>query len=120
MVPPGKHIYRYVLGDDYKVPFDTTAHFINAHLHPHGQYIELRDATAKKTLFISRAKNFKDRVGIEKLEDYSDEKGMPIYRDHKYELTTLYDNPTDHDIDAMAILFLYLEDKKFDKTQLAK
>jgi hypothetical protein len=42
--------------------------------------------------------------------------GLPIHRDHDYELVTIYDNPTDHDIDAMAILYLYLLDKSFQES----
>ena len=34
--------------------------------------------------------------------------GCPAYKDHDYELTTVYDNRTDHDIDAMTAMRLYV------------
>ena len=39
------------------------------------------------------------------------EEGFRVYRDHKYELEALYDNTTDHDVDAMAMMYLYYHPK---------
>lgn len=116
MVPPGKHQYRYPVESKFlaDLPFDTTVHYINAHLHPHGESIELRDVTEGKTIFRSVAVNNAARSGIEKLTDFSSTEGVLIDRGHQYEMITEYNNTTDHDIDAMAILFLYLLDKTFD------
>jgi len=120
MVPPGRHVYRYQLEGAVfgSLPFDTTVHYINAHLHSHGEFVELRDLTTGQSLFRSTATNNPERSGVLKLTDFSSEAGILIHRDHQYEMVAEYDNTTDHDIDAMAILFLYLRDQTFDREQL--
>ena len=120
MVPPGRHQYRYQLESKFlaNLPFDTTVHYINAHLHPHGEFIELRDLTTGQTVFRSSATNNAERSGLTTLTDFSSDEGVVIRRDHQYEMVAEYDNTTDHDIDAMAILFLYLRDQTFDRERL--
>lgn len=120
MVPPGRHEYHYQLESNVlaNMPFDTTVHYINAHLHAHGEYVEFRNLTTGKTLFRSTATNNPERNGLLDLTDFSSKKGFPIQRDHQYEMVAVYNNTTDHDIDAMAIFFFYLLDKKFDKNNL--
>jgi len=120
MVPPGRHQYRYPLESKFlaSLPFDTTVHYINGHLHPHGEFVELRDLTTGNTVFRSTATNNAERSGLTALTDFSSEEGVVIRRDHQYELVAEYDNTTDHDIDAMAILFLYLLDQTFDREPL--
>ncbi len=120
MVPPGRHTYHYRLEKNNlrNLPFDTTIHYINAHLHPLAEFIELRDVTTGKSLFKGRVKNSKDGASITKLDSFSSKKGMPIYRDHEYELVCQYNNTTGHDIDAMALMFVYLLDKNFDRARL--
>ena len=122
MVPPGRHEYRYQLESKFlgNLPFDTTVHYINAHLHPHGEFVELRDLTAGNTVFRSVAANNAERSGLTELTHFSSRKGIVIHRDHEYEMVAGYNNTTEHDIDAMAILFLYLLDKTFDREQLRK
>ena len=114
LVPPGRHRYRYRL-ENLNIPFDTTVHYITSHLHGFGQYIELKDLTAQKIIFRSRAKNYQDRIGIASLEHYSSVQGIPVFKDHAYELTCEYNNPTSEPIDAMASMYLYLWDKDFDR-----
>jgi len=120
MVPPGRHQYRYQLESKFlaNLPFDTTVHYINAHLHPHGEFVELRDMTTGHTVFRSTAVNDAERSSVMKLTDFSSEEGVVIHRDHQYEMVAGYHNTTDHDIDAMAILFLYLLDQTFDREHL--
>ena len=40
-------------------------------------------------------------------ENYSSDEGFPLYKDHVYEIEALYNNTTDHDVDAMAMMVLY-------------
>lgn len=120
MVPPGRHVYRYQLEQYYynDLPFDTTIHYATPHVHPYAEFIELRDLTADQSLLTIEIKNSKDGSFIEKIRPFSSEKGLPVYRDHQYEMVCQYNNTTDHDIDAMAFLFVYLLDKNFDRTRL--
>jgi hypothetical protein len=48
------------------------------------------------------------------VEERSFPGGIPIHADHDYELITVYDNRGAEDIDAMAILYLYLYDRTFE------
>jgi hypothetical protein len=110
-VPPGRHTYRSRLGRlDDKIPFDTKAHYISAHLHPFGESLELIDLTTGETVFKANAKNFPGRIAVEKITHYSSPEGMTINRSHEHEIVAVYDNTTDQDIDSMAVMYLYLHD----------
>lgn len=119
IVPPGRHTYRYAI-DKEIVPYDTTIHFISVHIHPYCSFFELRDATTGKSVFKSRTKNFKDRIGIDQSESYSSPIGLPVYKDHRYELVAEYNNTTKQDVDAMAIMYMYMHSKDFERANLGK
>ena len=40
-------------------------------------------------------------------ESYSDSRGIPVFSRHRYSLTTVYNNTSGHDVDAMAALWMY-------------
>jgi len=122
MVPPGRHVYRYLLESNIMVnsmSFNTTVHYINAHLHPHGESIEVRNLTTGESLFKTEATNNPERTALINLTNFTSEDGIMIDRAHQYEMIAVYDNKTDQDIDAMAILFFYLLDKSYDQTDLS-
>ena len=77
------------------------------HVHPHSESLELRDLTTDTTLFKSHQSNTEDRLGLKWADYFSSEKGIPIYKDHEYELISVYNNETGQDADAMAGMFLY-------------
>ena len=120
MIPPGRHIYRYQLEKSYysELPFDTTIHYATAHVHPYAEFIELRDLTTRQSLFKIQIKNSRDGFSITEIKPFSSEKGLPIYRNHEYEMVCQYNNTTNHDIDAMAFMFVYLLDRNFDREEL--
>ncbi len=118
LVPPGKQVYRYQDPKGLNVPFDTTVHYLHVHLHAYAESLEIRDVTANKTLFTSRATNYKDRIGIKSLTHFSSKEGIKVYKDHKYELIATYNNTTDRPVDAMAIAYLFYHDKTFDKAKV--
>jgi len=95
--------------------YDTTLHYVAVHVHPYAQTLELRDVTTGTSVFTSHITSFPDRVGVATVEVYSSTKGAPIYKNHEYELVSVYDNPTGVEQDAMATFFLYLLDKDFRK-----
>jgi hypothetical protein len=43
------------------------------------------------------------------IDSYSSTTGIPVYADHEYELETTYDNPTAGNIDAMAVMRIFVE-----------
>jgi hypothetical protein len=110
-VPPGRHVYRYRLERlDRRIQFDTKVHYIASHLHPFGESLELIDLTTGKSVFKATAHNYPDRVAIEEITHYSSREGMKIERSHEHELVAVYNNTTEHDVDSMAVMYLYLQD----------
>ncbi|MDX1643676.1 MAG: hypothetical protein R3244_04875 [Thermoanaerobaculia bacterium] len=114
MVPPGRHEYRTPVGGQLELPFDTTVHYVTAHLHPYGESITLEDVSTGETVFRLRAHPYTDRLGIAAMESFSSRAGVPLSRHGSYELVTIYDNPTEQPVDAMGILYLYLRDHGFE------
>jgi hypothetical protein len=112
-VRPGREVSHTPVTSLMSVPFDTTIHHIAVHLHPFAEYVELYDLTANRRIFRSEAVNADEGVGLVSVDTYSSTEGIPVFKDHEYELVTSYDNPTDQDHDAMATVFLYLLDKEF-------
>lgn len=116
IVPPGRHEYRTPLGRQLALPFDTTAHYITAHLHPYGESLEILDLTTGESVVRLEAQVYEDgRVGIAHMDEYSDATGVAFHADHDYELVTVYNNTTEGPVDAMAIVYLFLLDKEFEK-----
>ena len=119
VLKPGRHVNRTLVTEVLALPFDTTVHHITVHLHPFAESIELRNLTTGHTLFKSRARDFSDRIGIAYADHLSSVEGIPLYKDHEYELVTMYHNTTSEDQDAMGVMYLYLLDKEFQKPTLA-
>jgi hypothetical protein len=110
-VPPGRHVYRTTVQAAGKLPFDTTAHYVSAHLHVYGESLELIDKTAGKSIFISRATNNAGHTGIAEMPHFSSVEGVPIFRHHEYELVATYDNTSGRVTDAMAVVYVYYRDE---------
>jgi hypothetical protein len=116
----GGHEERHTLVTSMmRVPYDTRIHFIGVHLHPFAESLELRDLTAGKSVFRSRARNPTTGIGLSHVDTFSSREGIPIHAGHEYELVSVYDNRSVDEQDAMASMFFYLEDKRFQKPALA-
>ncbi|HET9234870.1 MAG TPA: hypothetical protein VFP10_12085, partial [Candidatus Eisenbacteria bacterium] len=48
------------------------------------------------------------------MDELSSQAGVPLHRDHQYEIVTRYNNTTQADIDAMSILYIYCRDWTFE------
>ena len=81
------------------------------HVHPFARGMELRDLTTGTTIFRLNSQDWPDRVGVAYVEEFKSIEGIPVQRDHRYELSAEYDNPLDSETDAMAILYLYFLEK---------
>ena len=112
MVPPGKHRYSSPVRDlpPFWIEEDTRIHYIWMHVHPYARSMELRDVTAGETVWRGEVHNHATLAAVLGTDHYADANGTPLYADHDYEVSTIYDNPTDHDIDAMAALWIYVAD----------
>ena len=109
LVPPGRHTYTSpVVRPMYQTPgnplgigANTRIHVMRVHLHGYGESVALLDKTTGETIWTGYAKNANGLRQILRSDSYSDVEGIPLHRDHQYELEIVYDNPTDQPIDAM-------------------
>ncbi len=107
-VPPGRQVSHTRVTTKLDLPYDTTLHFASAHLHPFAESLELRDVTADETVFIAKTEQAASGIGLASVTQFSSSDGVPIYRDHEYDLISVYDNTSGVEQDAMATMFLYL------------
>lgn len=105
VVPPGRQVLRTQF--DAR---DTNVHYISMHVHPYAQYMALHDRTDGVTLWRGEVTNHPSEPDILATEHYSSTEGFRLYADHVYEVEVVYDNPTEHDTDAMASLWVYAAD----------
>jgi hypothetical protein len=112
-VKPGREENRTLVTKILELPYDTTIHYIAVHLHPFAESLELRDLTTGQSVFKSSTRPFPDRIGLAHVDSFSSVEGIPIYKDHEYELVSVYQNITDQDQDSMAVMNLYMLDKDF-------
>jgi hypothetical protein len=48
------------------------------------------------------------------VDHFSSREGIPLYRDHEYELVSIYNNTTPVDQDSMAVMHLYVRDRALE------
>lgn len=118
VVAPGREVNTTNVTKFLNLPYDTTAHYIAVHLHPFAQSLTLKDLTTNEVLFDAKVHPAQGRVGIDAIDHYSSVEGMPLYKDHQYELTSVYDNTSGHDVDSMAVMYLYMKDQRFQRPDL--
>lgn len=113
VVPPGRQVNASDITWFIALPYDTRLHYAAVHLHPFAESLSIRDTTTGTTLFTSKATNPKSGIGLTHVDAFESEDGIPMYRNHKYELISVYDNPTQSNADSMASAFLGLDDPEF-------
>ncbi len=116
VVPPGREVRHTRVTSLLDLPFDTTIHFIAVHFHPFAQSLALRDLTTDETLWVAQARNREDGIGLEHVDHFSSVEGIPVYKDHEYEMVSVYDNTTDEPSDAMATMFVYMLDQETEES----
>ncbi|CAN5827819.1 hypothetical protein BH09VER1_BH09VER1_42100 [soil metagenome] len=117
MVPPGKHRYTTDVTKELELPFDTTAHLVTGHLHPMGKALRLVDTDSGAVIFEIRAEDHQGKTGVKSISEIVSRSGIPLRKDGHYELQADYENTTSGDVDAMAIMYLYLAESP-DKTAM--
>lgn len=113
VVPPGHQENHSDVTWFMNLPYNTTLHFAAVHLHPFASSLSLRDTTTGETLFTAKAVRPRKGIGLAHVDSLSSERGVPLFKDHKYEVVSVYDNPTRENSDSMASIFLGLEDPEF-------
>ncbi len=89
-------------------------HAIGVHLHPFAESITLKDKITGEVIYESRPKLKEDVIGIEHVPYYSDQKPIPMYKNHDYEIVSVYNNISSEDQDAMAVFGIYTVDHDFN------
>ena len=84
---------------------DLKVHYVAVHLHPFAESLELRDVTTGKTVLASKAENRPERIGLARVEQISSPAGITLHKDHQYELVSAYNNTTNKNRTAMAVMF---------------
>ena len=110
IVPPGKQVNHSDITWFMNLQFDTRLHYAAVHLHPFARSLEMRDSTTGQTVFLAKAENPQDSVGLLHVDEFSSAEGVPLLHNHQYSLISTYDNPTDTNADSMASVFLGLDD----------
>ena len=112
IVPPGKQVNHSDISWFMNLQFDTRLHYAAVHLHPYARSLEIRDMTTGQTVFLAKAENPQDAVGLLHVDEFSSSDGVPLLHTHKYSLISTYDNPTNTNADSMASVFLGLDDSE--------
>ena len=115
VVPKGESSYRSNIDDHLQIKDSLRLHAAAIHVHPFATKITLFDSTEDKIIFSSVIINHKDRIGLEKVEDFVSEQGIWLYADHKYELVLDVNNTTNIDQDMMGSMFLFFYDRELAK-----
>ena len=115
IVPPGYDENHTVMNRLMGLHQDVEIHFIAGHLHPYAKSIVIHDMTNDRLVFSTDIESSADQKVLTKIGNFSSA-GDPImlYADHDYELVTVYNNTTDSDVTAMAVLNMYVLDTEFD------
>src|SRR5438093_591446 len=120
VVPPGKQVNTSDATWFMNLPYDSKLHYAAVHLHPFAQSLTLRDATSGTDIFKAQTQNPKNRVGLDRVDNFVSLDGVPMYKDHKYELISVYNNPTKQNADSMASMFMALDDPEFSAPTTAE
>ncbi|HUF79010.1 MAG TPA: hypothetical protein VMR44_08845 [Thermoanaerobaculia bacterium] len=118
VVEPGREVNHSLVTEFLNLPFDTTAHYIAVHLHPFAESLELIDRTTGETVFRAEVDAADGRIGIDRVDYLESAEGIAFYKDHQYELVSVYDNTSGEPQDSMAVMYLYLLDKGFRRPDL--
>lgn len=101
------HLFFVAPGKDerqvtFSLPFNGKIHFLGTHIHPYGVSIELYNTSRNEQVWKCVRKKQPDGP----MEVYSSAEGYPVKAGETYRIRSVYQNPTNDKIDAMAGLFI--------------
>jgi hypothetical protein len=101
-VPPGRHEKEA----QFRLEFDGSIHFIGAHIHPYSESITVWNVTRNEPVWQGRSKSDAqgETVGM---DVYSSATGYRVRAGETYALRSVYNNPKQDYIDAMAGVFIF-------------
>ena len=118
VVEPGIEKNKTNVTKFIRLPYDTSIHYIAVHLHPFAESLKLVDITTGETLFKSKVRAPENRIGIEFVDYFESKEGIPVYKGHQYQLISVYNNTSGEPQDSMAVMYLYILDKEFNRDLL--
>jgi hypothetical protein len=101
MASPGTSTHA----SNFTLPAGSTVHVIGTHIHPYGVSIELVNTQRNETVWKAVGTRGSDGKLIS-MPVYSDAKGYTIKSGDTFKLIAIYNNPTQHPVDAMAGAFI--------------
>ena len=113
VVKPGRQVNHTNVTRYMNLPFDTTVHYIAVHLHPFAESLELKDLTTGESVYRSLARGIEGKIGLSRVDYFSSAEGVPLHKDHEYELISVYDNTSSQEQDSMAVMYMYALDPEF-------
>lgn len=114
VISKGKHTYSSSVDAQLQMADSLRLHAAAIHVHPFATSITLFDKTANKPIFTSRITNHKNKIGLSKIEPFSSEAGIWLYKNHHYDLILDVNNTTATEQDMMGSMFLFFYDKELD------
>jgi len=119
VVPPGRQVNSSDITWFMNLPYNTKLHYAAVHLHPFAESLSIKDVTTGQMVLQSHAVNPSTGVGLTHVDTFTSILGVPLLKDHKYELVSVYNNTTLNNADSMASVFLGLDDPEFVKPTAA-
>ncbi len=119
VVPPGREVNHTRVTELMNLPFDTRVHYVAVHLHPFAESLELRDLTTGETVYRARTRQAEVGIGLAHVDFYASAEGFPVFKDHEYEIVSVYNNTSSEPQDSMAVLNLYMHDVAFRRPDLS-
>ena len=119
VIPQGIKSYRSSINEQLQIKDSARLHFSAPHVHPFATSISVFDKTENKMVFTCKVTNYKNKIGLQKIETFSSEKGIWLYSNHEYELVMTTNNTSKIDQDMMGSMFLFFYDEELDR-QISK
>lgn len=117
VVEPGREENHTRVTELMDLPFDTKLHYVAVHLHPFAESLELKDLTTGKTVYKAKTRQADEGIGLAHVDFFSSPEGIPLFKDHEYEMISVYNNTSGKPQDSMAVMNLYLLDKEFKRPE---
>ena len=93
---------------EFEFPFTGRVHAIGGHIHPYGEYLELKRVKDGKVMFTAHLHKA-ERLADQRLDTYASTEGFFVREGETYLMTAVYENPTDKEIDAMGGFFIFFD-----------
>lgn len=114
VIPKGTKTYRSSITEQLQLKDSLRLHFGGPHVHPFATSISLVDKTTQKTIFTCNITNYTQKIGLQSIETFSNEKGIWLYSQHEYELVLTCNNTSATKQDMMGSVFLFFYDGELE------